>query len=341
MSYYLYKLKFNTPVRFGIDKASSNLTTTAFTANADTLFSALCSEWIKIYGEEGLDALIVRANASDFLLSDLMPYKNKIDENGNTEDCDIYMPKPAIIVDRKVDRRYEMSDSVSKKKMKKMTHVSIGRINDYLKYLKSGGKMDFGMDPSEIFAQEQVVRVSRTYEKELLPYQVASVIFKKDAGLCFIVKIDDQIKEQFDKVIDSLGTTGIGGKRSSGYGKFELDEDELEISEEFSVYKSDRDLASMLEKPGKVKISLSCILPSLQEAKVIDGEESYYQLIMRKGFVYSGDYSNTNKKKKQLVMLKSGACLSQSIKGTIADVSDRGNHSVYRYGKGMFLGVNI
>ncbi|HZJ99136.1 MAG TPA: type III-A CRISPR-associated RAMP protein Csm4, partial [Tissierellaceae bacterium] len=304
-------------------------------------FSALCSEWIKIYGEQGLELLIMAAKSSNFLLSDLLPYKNKLDDNGNTEDCDIYMPKPAIIVDRDVDRRYEMSDSVSKKKMKKMTHISIGRINDYLKYLKSGGKMDFGMDPSEIFAQEQVVRVSRTYEKEPLPYQVASVIFKKDAGLCFIAKIEDEIKEQFDIVIDSLGTTGIGGKRSSGYGKFELDEDELEISEEFSVYESDRILASMLEKPGKVKVSLSCILPDLEDASVIAREESYYQLIMRKGFIYSSDYSNTNQKKKQLIMLKSGACLSESIKGSIADVSDGGNHSVYRYGKGMFLGVNL
>lgn len=341
MSYYIYKLKFNTPVRFGIDKASSDLSTTAFTANADTIFSAICNEWVRIHGEKSLEAFVKTAESSKFLISDLLPYKNKLDDNGNKEDCHIYMPKPAIIVDRKVDREYEMGDSVSKKKMKKMTHINIGKINEYLKYLKSGGEIDFGVDPSEIFAEDQAVRVSKTYEKEPLPYQVASIIFKKNAGLCLIVKMDGHIKEQFDIVIDSLGTTGIGGKRSSGYGKFQLNGDQMEISAKSSICDSVRYLANMLEKPGKINIALSCILPSLDDIKSIDTEESYYQLMIRKGFVHSRNYSDTNKKKKQLVMLKSGACLPETIEGIIADVSDRGNHSVYRYGKGMFLGVNI
>jgi CRISPR-associated protein Csm4 len=40
-------------------------------------------------------------------------------------------------------------------------------------------------------------------------------------------------------------------------------------------------------------------------------------------------------------MFNTGSCFQEKIKGRILDVSDQGGHPVYRYGKGMFLGVKI
>jgi len=97
----------------------------------------------------------------------------------------------------------------------------------------------------------------------------------------------------------------------------------------------------MLGKDGNVYISLSCIVPGEDELGAILNGDSYYQLILRKGFIYSGNYSNTNIKRKQLAMLKAGACLSEPVEGSIPDVATDGGHSVYRYGKAMFLGVTI
>ena len=341
MTYYLYKFKFITPVRFGIDKASSNLTTSAFTANADTFFSALCNECIKIYGLEGLNLLKNKADTGEFLISDLLPYKNVTDENGNVSDCNIYIPKPAIVVEKKNVKSDAGELSSVKKKLKNISHIDITKVDKYINYLRGEDEMDFAMDPSMIYMESNTVKVFKTYSDEPMPYQVASVGFLDNAGLALIVKLDDEYKETFDNIIDSLSYTGIGGKRSSGYGKFILDEDELEISEEYPIYDSDMLIAKTLGKNGDVNVSISSILPNERDMDVILDENSFYQLIFRKGFIYSESYTDNFLKKKQLAMIKSGACFPNHLEGTIGNVGVEGTHEIYRYGKGMFLGVSI
>ena len=341
MPYYLYKLNYTTPVRFGIDKASSNLSTTAFTSNADTLFSAICNEWVRIFGEEDLEDFVSISREGSFLVSDLLPYRNILGKNGATIDCEIYMPKPVIMVERDNHSLDTRGDSVSKKKLKKTTHICIGKLEEYFRFLKSGGDINFAMDKDMIFVEEDNIRTAIAYCPETLPYQVASVRFFKDAGLCFIAKMNKDIKDKFDIVVDSLSTTGIGGKRSSGYGKFNLDEDAIEISKDIPIYESHRKLAEMLSTSGNFNISLSCMVPKDDEINALSDGKSYYQLILRKGFIYSRTYSKANVKRKQIVMLKAGACLSKALEGSIVELSSGGNHKVYRYGKAMYLGVNI
>lgn len=41
------------------------------------------------------------------------------------------------------------------------------------------------------------------------------------------------------------------------------------------------------------------------------------------------------------MMFNSGSCFNKHLKGQILDVSNKGNHKIYRYGIGMFLGVKI
>lgn len=339
MPYYIYKLKFTTPVRFGSDNTSSNLTTSAFTANSDTIFSAICNEWIRIHGEDELNRLIESALNSEFLISDTLPFRNRLNSEGKVIDLDLYIPKPVVVVERGSDVPESSGDSVLKKKMKKMTHISVANLKEYFQYLTEGVTTDFGMDKDSILMETQTVKASRTYEKEATPYLVSAVRFMDDAGLCFIVKMDDKIKEKFDLVVDSLGTTGIGGKRSSGYGKFSLEEI-IDLNDGARKYKSMEILNSLIGIKGDIYISLSSILPNNEDVEIIKMENSYYRLIIRKGFVHSVTYSQKNHKRKQTVMIKSGSCFPVPLQGTIADLSDGGSHSVYRYGKGMYLGVS-
>lgn len=341
MPYYLYKLKFKTPVRFGVDKASSGLATTNFCANADTVFSAICNEWVSIHGEDTLKDLISMAEEGEFLISDMMPYKDIKDESGSITDCKIYIPKPVLNVRSERKENEATGDSIQKKKMKRITHIDVEKLESYVGFLKSGGDIDFAMDQGEIFYELQTTKVAKSYNEEPLPYQVASVKFHEDAGLCLIVKTDEDMKEYFDDVIDSLETTGLGGKRSSGYGKYELEEFGIELTDKEGDSLGLKKLYELLNAEGDSYISLSCMLPEKDDLEVVRDEQSFYQLVLRKGFVYSLSYADRSLKRKQVVMLRSGASLPMRIKGSIADTSSDGAHPVYRYGKGMFLGVKI
>ena len=64
----------------------------------------------------------------------------------------------------------------------------------------------------------------------------------------------------------------------------------------------------------------------------IDLEQSYYIIINRTGFVDSVNYSNNALKKKSVMMFNSGSCFNKHLKGQILDVSNKGNHKIYRYG---------
>ena len=136
MEYKLYKLKFNTPVHFGSDKIATSLEEADFICHSDTLFSALCLEYIKLNGAENLDKFIELFYNGDLLISSLFPYKDK----------DLYIPKPSIVVERDNKKDDETSSSSDRKKMKKLGFIKVADLDNYLKSIK--GEQDFDFDSS-------------------------------------------------------------------------------------------------------------------------------------------------------------------------------------------------
>ena len=53
------------------------------------------------------------------------------------------------------------------------------------------------------------------------PYSVGTFSFEKDAGLYFIAKGSERTIQRLNEVMYALQFSGIGGKRSAGYGRFE------------------------------------------------------------------------------------------------------------------------
>ena len=64
-------------------------------------------------------------------------------------------------------------------------------------------------------------------------------------------------------------------------------------------------------------------------------------LIKRSGFISSQTYADTFRKKKELYCFKAGSCFSHKFDGDIFDLSEGGNHPVYRYAKPLMMGVDI
>ena len=114
VDYKLYKLEFQNGVRFG----KGNLENAELTFHADTLFSALFMEALKL-GMEREFLGYVRKN--ELLFSDAFPYKERR----------YYIPKPMISYKAVKDEK--KGNPVEKKRFKKMKYIPQEYLENFLK----------------------------------------------------------------------------------------------------------------------------------------------------------------------------------------------------------------
>jgi len=333
MSYLLYKLRFPNGIHIGT--ASGNtLEETMMSVYSDTFYSAIFNEYMKIYND---DELYKISEAGEFLVSDLLPFKEKEDMS-----TDFYLPKPFISVPREEEKNEK--EVVDRKKVKATNFIPADKLGEYLTFLKTGKNFpeiddDFGK--KELYTKN---KVSLQNEDTKL-YNIEVFKFNEKSGLYFIVKLpeDNRWQEIFQSVLDSLALTGIGGKRNSGFGQFRREEPMFFDGETFDAIESESDayINRGLHSDEKNFLSLSSYSPKKEEIDKIKESENYYQLIKRSGFVNSSLYSEQAEKRKQVYMLSSGSVLTFKPEGKILDLNLHGKHSIYRMGKPIVLGVKI
>ena len=273
------------------------------------MFSAMCIEAKKMYGADCVERLYKYADSGSLLLSDLMPYCKD----------DYYLPKPMV----RVEKAFE-TNSVEKKKYKN---------TDYIKSCEYADFITGTLNSEPDFASEYIfTRLSRSRDHEIdsTPYFVGTYKFYENCGLYFILGYENDDRFNLvDDIMNSLGYTGIGGKTTSGLGKFIAVPNDLP-----------KDIAALIDnaEKSKYKITLSTCLPTDDE---IDGalEGASYSLQKRSGFVASENYAATNVKKRDLYTFAAGSAFVNKFKGKVYDVSVKGNHSVYRYAKPLFIGI--
>ena len=87
MKYYLFTLKFLTPVHFGDSGNGGNLERVSMTCSADTFFSALCNEAAMI-SKDCVETLVNKFAEGKVKLSSLFPFYQADDE-----ELQLYLPK--------------------------------------------------------------------------------------------------------------------------------------------------------------------------------------------------------------------------------------------------------
>jgi CRISPR-associated RAMP protein, csm4 family len=334
MSYLLYKLRFPNGIHIGT--ASGNtLEETMMSVYSDTFYSAIFNEYMKIYND---DELYKISEAGNFLVSDLLPFKEKEDMS-----TDFYLPKPFISVQRRETEKDE-EEVVDRKKVKAINFIPADKLGEYFTFLKTGKnfpEIDVDFGKKDLYTKN---KVSLQNEDTKL-YNIEVFKFNEKSGLYFIVKLpeDNRWQEIFQSILDSLALTGIGGKRNSGFGQFRREEPMFFDGETFDAIESESDayINRGLYSDEKNFLSLSSYSPKIEEIDKIKESENYYQLIKRSGFVNSSLYSEQAEKRKQVYMLSSGSVLSFKPEGKILDLKLHGKHSVYRMGKPIVLGVKI
>lgn len=307
----IVKLHFKGQVHFGAGRLSdSNLA-----CDAGTLFSALYIESMKLGCEH---ALLGAAKAGDLLMSDAFPYE------GET----FYLPKPMIQFDASGTRRSQNDDqgSRARKAAKKLAYVPADSFDTYL-------RGDF--DPIRALEQFHVgvsavqtkVNLRREEHADAMPYFVGGFSFLPHAGLYFIV----QGSFDLSSVLDQLSLSGLGGKRTSGYGRFTY---EMLDGEDYLPR------IGCASHPSTRFMLLATAAPTNDELDERLLEGARYRLVKRGGFVQSASYARSPQKKRDLYEFSSGSIFKHTFTGDVFDVHDAdGAHPVYRYARAMWLGV--
>ncbi|WDD89755.1 type III-A CRISPR-associated RAMP protein Csm4 [Fusobacterium nucleatum] len=332
MAYLLYKLRFPNGIHIGT-AFGNTLEETMIGTYSDTFFSAIYNEYMKIYDDNELYKI---SETGDFLVSDLLPFKEKEDRT-----TDFYLPKPFINIERKV---IKTETTVDRKKVKAINFIPADKLNEYFSFLEKGTKfpeIDDNFGKRQLYTKN---KVSLNGEDTKL-YNIEVFKFNKNSGLYFIVKLpeDDKWQEIFENILESLSLTGIGGKKNSGFGQFISEDPMFFDGTDFDAIESESDafINRALFTKSKKFLLLSSYSPKIEEIKKIKENDNCYQLIKRSGFVNSSSYSEQAEKRKQVYMLSSGSVLNFKPEGKILDLSLHGNHSIYRMGKPIVLGVKI
>lgn len=324
MTYLIYKLKFTSGIHFGDSQIGQE--STMQTMKSDTFFSAVYSEYMRIYGDDELENIIEKIK-----ISDLLPYKND----------NLFVPKPFVAIDRDISPTNE--NKIDRKKIKALQYIPMNKFKQYLDFLRTGE--NFPEDIDDDFGKKQIItknQISRTGDDTQI-YSVEVFKFCEDSGLYFILDCPDDFAKKFENTIQSLGYMGIGAKKSVGLGKFEIKEiKSLETTDPntFSEIFFENSKQNSNNSDNISYLVLSSYLPTEKEIPMLK-EKSYYRIIKSSGFINIPSYSDEAQKRRQVYMISSGAVLGFCPIGRVVDLKLHGKHSIYRLAKPIVLEVSI
>ncbi len=307
----IVKLTFSAPVHFG----AGRLTDSEYTCAADTLFSALFLEALAQGTQEGLFQAVQN---NDLLISDAFPWIADT----------YYLPKPYYSAgenksaQRAADNDGD-SDSDAKKAFKKLNYIAAEK---YAEYFDGSFKACLERDKwqkNPPGSDSAITKVNLSRENSDKPelYQVGTFRFKENAGLYFMMRGTYDITP----LLESLRYSGLGGKRSSGYGRFD-----------YEIGNHDFELPTM-ENSEMPYVLLSSAAPRENELSDELLEGAAYALKRKSGFVQSENYADTFSKKWDFYTFAAGSTFFQKFTGYVFDVGCGGTHPVWRYAKAFWL----
>ena len=205
MNYFLFKLSFHTPCHFGSSDSALSLYTSEDHFCVDTLFSALCHTARTLYGNSGVEALIEKAQKDQLFLSDAMPWCGER----------YYLPRPFLTA-----RTDGHTAGAERKAMKNLAYIAVEDMADYLACMRGQGLFDAGRKKQCFGVPMDSTRAAVFEGQDTLPYHVGAFRFAEDCGLYVLAGLESDDAAWLRTLMRALGLSGIGGKVSSGYGKF-------------------------------------------------------------------------------------------------------------------------
>lgn len=299
--------------------------------HADTLFSAICNALVKLYGEQMLPDLM-----NDILLSSLFPALREKD----VETDFLFLPRPTALFTPSKDR---LSQHKTEKKVKWFSWRAFEKITST--FNSQDLKFECDLLDDKVFAIEgnfvllaEERRTKESWRGFSFSSKVGPHVFTnresgtahEEGGFYFqedlVLSSGETAKSflyflvscsQFDillrPTLNLLIEEGIGGERHQGKGVFDWwESEELEIPDQ-----------------GEYLVLFSVALPTREEVKNL----VYYELILRRGFVYYG--RPTTFYKKPVFKLGEGSIARLPFGGCNIDVSCQKDYPAISYGKAL------
>src|SRR3989338_7014355 len=308
MDVYLYKLKFKSPAHFG--DTGIDLENVQETVSSDALFSAILNVMNIYYGSEAVTELIDKFKTSPpFLISSLFVY------NGNN----YFLPKP--LDDSNIPSEIKKKKGKELKNMKwlsgvNLTEDDIDKMDESQKHYSEGFKREI----------RPRVTLDRITQQSAI-YHCGYIYFKENSGLYGLAAFrDDSSIQVFQKLIELLGNTGLGGERTYGCGMFEVKFERVKGVFQDIVFNA-----------GSKYALLSLYHPAENEQLNLKANILSYEIARKSGWITSGRDA-LPLKRKSVGFITEGSVFKSKPTGDIVDVTpdkagtDALNHRIYRYG---------
>ncbi|WP_298465779.1 type III-A CRISPR-associated RAMP protein Csm4 [uncultured Mitsuokella sp.] len=331
MNYFLYPLRFDAPVHFGTAECGGGLEHTRFTLSSDALFSALLAEMYHADETVSARTFLDKVQKGQLRFSDLLPWQ----ETSNGE-LYFYLPRPILPV-KPADCSSMSYASVCHmasawKRQKKIGYIRASRMAAYIKAVQEGRSFI----EENTFGQEVLRQRVNCREEESLPYFVDSFIFDNSSGLYVILAAEQEEDAAFfANVLTFVGFSGLGGKRSSGYGKFHMADDRIQLDDYEICGADDAALYHLLQgKQSSWQMALSSVIPEESELDLVC--RGAYRLRRAGGFVTDDSFAE---KKNSICLIEAGSCFRARINGQIISLGTHGGHPILRCGYGLYVGI--
>ena len=312
ITFEIYKLHFRSPLHIGTE-GPWNEDALNF-IHSDTIMGALY-------------ALAVRVKP--YFCNHLKAGRVKVSSAFPFSEHFYFFPKPLL----NLDNLFEIPRDAYqlRKKLKKMQFLPLRWLEKILK----GEKIIVSQNKVEdIFSEINGILKSRVMPKVALGrvtqnsniYHYGEVHFDK-GGLFIMAEFEDEIMDsEFFGLLKLLGDEGIGGKRTAGYGLFDVEKDKIEIE---------------IPEDANSHLLLSLYWPSEDERSNGLLKSSAYKLTRRTGWFLLDD--GRSFRKRPLWMFQEGSFLSTKPKGGVVDVTPLAisDKKIYEFGFALSLPLRM
>ncbi len=269
--------------------------------HSDTLFSALTLASLGLYGE-----LLPEVS-----LSSAFPFVKDT----------LFFPRPLLPLENiRVDPE---AAEPYRKEIKSIRYVDERSFIEWLHGQVVDLERMIGLSRELSSGVASWVRARITSDREDMSshlYFVGQTVFS-EGGLFCLLNSHSWDRRRLESLFQYLGEQGIGGDRSSGYGRFRP---------EFFNWEP-----PSIDSPRSY-VSLSLVNPAPEETRSLVS----YSLLDRGGWIESLA-PGPARRKKRVAMLSEGSVFNGKVGGRMLDVTPDGwdSHRVFRYGKAFLLGA--
>jgi len=345
----LARLNFGrNPAHFG--EVGIGIEETSERVRSDTLFSALTNAYARLEGKTEVENLLQR-----FLQSSQPPVRmsSTFIYRQNGEKSVYYLPRP-LTLPKKYPQRNDLEFFKEYKKLKYLpleiwqrwyqgegftesdrAELSAKTKNESNKdgSLCNSGAFDYGsaykIAQLPKIAVDRVTRATNLYHTGLVQFQWEEGL----SGLYFLLQFpeaDKALENKLRAALNLLGEDGLGGERSSGAGRFELEW--LELPKLWQ---------QVVDFKGATHHSLISLFWDSSIPKEL-ADASFYEIQERGGWIGS-PFSGVQMRRKATQMFTEGSVFPIAPGGKLADVTPSGftAHKIYRNGISFSLPIKV